>query len=163
MQNLFTLRFESSFFEPLWNRTQIDHIQITLSEDIGIGNRAQFWEETGSLKDVFQNHLMQILAIIAMEPPTADTIHAEKIKVLNAIRPFPAHEIDDYVLRGQYGPGWVNGMNVPGYKQENGVAWNRWQKHSLQQNSSLTMSVGAAFLSISEQGSAFPSRPLKLP
>ncbi len=127
VQNLFTLRFENPLFEPLWNNQYIDNVQITLSEDIGIGSRAHFWEETGSLRDVFQNHLMQLLAIVTMEPPsqlTATHIHQEKIKVLNAIRPFPLAEIDNYVIRGQYGPGEIKGSAVPGYKQEPGVSDN---------------------------------------
>lgn len=121
VQNLFTLRFESALFEPLWNSEHIDNVQITLSEEIGIGTRASFWEETGSLRDVFQNHLMQLLAIVAMEPPSSlspHDIHTEKIKVLNAVRSFPT------VIRGQYGPGEIRGVNVPGYKQEKGVAEN---------------------------------------
>lgn len=124
VQNLLTLRFENALFEPLWNNKHIDNIQITLSEDIGIGSRARFWEETGSLRDVVQNHLMQLLAIIAMEPPVslnASHIHEEKIKVLNAIRPFPLNEMNNYVVCGQYGPGEVNGVSIPGYKQEKGV------------------------------------------
>lgn len=127
VQNLFTLRFESALFEPLWNSEYIDNVQITLSEDIGIGSRARFWEETGSLRDIFQNHLMQLLAIIAMEPPSSlhsSNIHKEKINVLNAIRPFPEREIGNHVIRGQYGRGRTHGINVPGYKQEKGVSEN---------------------------------------
>lgn len=127
VQNLLTLRFENAFLEPIWNNKYIDHVQITMSEDMGIGSRAAFWEETGSLRDVFQNHLMQLLAIIAMEPPkslNASDIRDEKIKALNAIRPFPKNEIDSYVIRGQYGPGEIKGSSVPGYKQENGVLEN---------------------------------------
>jgi glucose-6-phosphate 1-dehydrogenase len=127
VQNLFTLRFESAFFEPLWNGEHIDNVQITLSEDIGIGTRASFWEETGSLRDVFQNHLMQLLAIVAMEPPSSlnpPDIHTEKIKVLNAIRSFPAKEMGECVIRGQYGPGEIRGISVPGYKQEQSVSTN---------------------------------------
>jgi glucose-6-phosphate 1-dehydrogenase len=124
VQNLCSLRFENVLLGPLWNRTFVDHVQITLSEDIGIAERARFWEETGTLRDIFQNHLMQLLAIIAMEPPDqldAQHIHQEKIKVLNAIRPLLPEEIECSVIRGQYGPGTVKGMAVPGYKQENGV------------------------------------------
>lgn len=124
VQNLFTLRFENAFFEPLWNNKYIDNIQITLAEEIGIGTRASFWEETGSLRDVFQNHLMQLLTIIAMESPAsldASHIHEEKIKVLNAIRPFPLNKMENHVIRAQYGPGEIKGIKVPGYKQENGV------------------------------------------
>ena len=125
VQNLLTLRFENTVFEPLWNNQCIDNIQITLSEEIGIGSRAHFWEETGSLRDVLQNHVMQLLALIAMEPPTslkASHIHTEKIKVLNAIRPFSLKEIDHQMIRAQYGSGVINGISVPGYKQEKGVS-----------------------------------------
>lgn len=124
VQNLLTLRFENTFFEPLWNNKYIDNIQITLAEEIGIGTRANFWEKTGSLRDVFQNHLMQLLAIIAMESPTslkAIDIHEEKIKVLKAIRPFPLNKMESHVIRGQYAPGKIKGVNVLGYKQEKGV------------------------------------------
>jgi glucose-6-phosphate 1-dehydrogenase len=125
VQYLLNLRFENASFEPFWNNKFIDNIQITLSEDIGIGTRSQLWEETGSLRDIFQNHLIQLLAIIAMEPPASlekAPIYEEKIKVLNAIRPFPLDQIDSYVIRGQYGPGEINGISVPGYKQEKGVS-----------------------------------------
>ncbi|WP_079989579.1 glucose-6-phosphate dehydrogenase [Candidatus Protochlamydia phocaeensis] len=125
VQNLFTLRFESGLLEPMWNAEYIDHVQITLSEEIGIGSRAHFWEETGALRDIFQNHLMQLIAIVAMEPPRflcSDHIHAEKIKLLNAIRPFTLEEMEHSVIRGQYGPGIIRGENVPGYKQEADVS-----------------------------------------
>lgn len=124
VQNLLALRFECGLFEPLWNNEFIESVQITLSEDMGIGTRARFWEETGLLRDVFQNHMMQLLAIVAMEPPSGlDASYGplEKIKVLNAIRPFPLDEMDQYVIRGQYGKGEIQGMSVPGYKQEEGV------------------------------------------
>lgn len=127
VKNLFSLRFENSLFEPLWNNKHIDHVQITLSENIGIGSRAQFCDETGTLRDIFQNHLMQLLALIAMElPQSLDSydIHREKIKVLNAICPFPLDEIDNYVIRGQYDAGHINGVHVPAYKQENGIPEN---------------------------------------
>jgi glucose-6-phosphate 1-dehydrogenase len=125
VQNLFSLRFESAFFESLWNREHIDNVQITLGEELGIGTRALFWEETGYLRDIFQNHLMQLLAIVAMEPPSpldVANIQEEKIRVLNSIRPFPLNEINTDLIRGQYGPGLINGVAVPGYKQENGVS-----------------------------------------
>lgn len=124
VQNLFTLRFENALLEPIWNNEYIDNIQITLSEEIGIGTRASFWEETGALRDIFQNHLMQLLAIVAMEPPTtlnSQNIHTEKMKVLNAIRSFPLAELDNHVIRGQYGSGTIQGSPVVGYFQENGV------------------------------------------
>ncbi len=121
VQNLFPLRFKNAVFEPLWNKQYIDHVQITISEEIGIGSRAHFWEETGLLRDIFQNHMMQLLSIVAMEPPSAlraEEIHAEKIKLLKSVRPFSKND----VVRGQYGPGEVKGERVPGYRQEKGVA-----------------------------------------
>lgn len=127
VQNLFTLRFESGLFEPLWNSEHIDNVQITLAEELGIGTRAQFWEETGSLRDVLQNHLLQLLAIVAMEPPfslNASDVHKEKIKVLNAIRPFSSTEMDQSIIRAQYGPGIIRGIEVLGYKQEKDVSEN---------------------------------------
>lgn len=125
VQNLLKLRFESAFFEPLWSRHHIDHVQITLAEDIGIGTRARLWEETGALRDLLQNHLMQLLAITAMEPPATlcpESIHEEKIRLLESIRPFPYWAIDDFVVRGQYGSGIVKGTKVLGYREEKGVS-----------------------------------------
>ncbi len=125
VQNLIALRFQNALFEPLWNHQFIDHVQITLGEEIGIGSRANFWEETGALRDVFQNHLMQLLALVAMEPPQDfhfASMQEERIKVLNAIRAFPLAEIDNHVIRGQYGQGVVQSVVVPGYKQEKGVS-----------------------------------------
>lgn len=122
--NLFTLRFESGFFEPMWNNQYIDNVQITMSEDIGIGSRARLWEEVGALRDFFQNHLMQLLAVIAMDAPAKlepDLIHHEKIKVLNQIRPFPMEHLEDFIVAGQYVKGNVNGQKVLGYLEENGV------------------------------------------
>lgn len=121
LQNILTLRFENAIFEPIWNHQYIDHVQITLAEEIGIGSRGRFWEETGSLRDIFQNHLMQLLTVVTMEPPanlSAKHIHEEKLKVLNAIRPLPLSNI----VRGQYGTGSIHGISVPGYKQENNVS-----------------------------------------
>lgn len=122
VQALLALRFKNGFFEPLWNHEYIDHVEITLGEEIGIGTRAQFWEETGLLRDVFQNHVLQLLALAAMEPPAvldAPHMHEEKIRVVKAIRPIadPGKE----VIRGQYGPGAIKGNKVEGYKQEKGV------------------------------------------
>lgn len=124
VQNLLTLRFENGLFEPLWNKEYIDNVQILLSEDIGIGTRANYWEETGCLRDLLQNHLLQILSIVAMEVPNEYTdqgLHEEKLKALEAIRPFALSEMDRSIIRGQYGLGIVNGMPVVGYQEENGV------------------------------------------
>ena len=124
VQNIFVLRFANGIFEPLWNHRYIDHVQISVAESVGVGHRAGFYEKAGVLRDMFQNHLMQLLTLTAMEPPAqyeADAIRAEKVKVLESIRPFPDREIDDWAVRGQYGPGVVNGKRVKGYREEEGV------------------------------------------
>ena len=124
VQNLLVLRFANSLFESLWNNRYIDHVQLTVAEDIGIGTRGAFWEEAGFLRDILQNHIMQILSLIAMEPPvslSASAIHDEKVKVIKAIRPFDISKLDESAVRGQYGPGYVNGENVIGYRQVKNV------------------------------------------
>ncbi|HEY3205283.1 MAG TPA: glucose-6-phosphate dehydrogenase [Thermoanaerobaculia bacterium] len=121
VQNIFVLRFANGIFEPLWNHRYIDHVQIAVAESVGVGHRAGFYENAGILRDMFQNHLMQLLTLTAMEPPAgyeADAIRAEKVKVLESIRPFTEGEIDDWAVRGQYGPGVVDGRKVPGYREE---------------------------------------------
>lgn len=125
VQNLLIFRFCNPIFESVWNNRYIDHIQITVGEDMGIGTRGHFWEEAGMLRDIVQNHMMQLLSLVAMEPPanlTASSIHDEKVKVVQSIRPLPAEAIDQHAVRGQYGPGFVNGIAVCGYRQENNVA-----------------------------------------
>lgn len=120
VQNLLVFRFANSIFEALWNNRYIDHLQITVAEDIGIGTRGKFFEEAGLLRDIVQNHMMQLLSLVAMEPPVsldADAIRDEKVKVLEAIRPLKETE----VVRGQYGPGMINGEPVVGYRQEKDV------------------------------------------
>ncbi len=120
VQNLYTLRFENVFFEPIWNNRYIDHVQITMSEQIGIGSRSKFWEETGLLRDIFQNHLLQLLSLLAMErPQSLQEIHKEKIKLLKAIRPFS--DLEHTVVRGQYGAGEIDNHAVPGYREEKGI------------------------------------------
>jgi glucose-6-phosphate 1-dehydrogenase len=121
VQNMLALRFANGIFEPIWNRQFIDHVQITVAESIGIENRAGYYESAGAIRDIFQNHLLQLVAITAMEPPfdfTADSVRNEKVKVLKAMHtPGPKH-----VIRGQYGPGFVEGEEVRGYREEAGVA-----------------------------------------
>jgi glucose-6-phosphate 1-dehydrogenase len=121
VQNMLALRFANGIFEPIWNRQFIDHVQITVAESIGIEGRAGFYEQAGAIRDIFQNHMLQLVALTAMEPPidfTADSVRDEKVKVLTAIHtPGPKH-----VVRGQYGPGFVEGKEVPGYRDEEGVA-----------------------------------------
>lgn len=124
VQNILTFRFSNLIFEAILNHKYVDHVQITVSEDIGIGTRGRFWEETGLLRDMIQSHLIQLLSLIAMEPPVntnADSIRNEKVKVLEAIRPIPKDKIDEFVVRGQYEKGFVKGEDVKGYKEEENV------------------------------------------
>jgi glucose-6-phosphate 1-dehydrogenase len=121
VQNLLALRFANGIFEPIWNRQFIDHVQVTVAESLGVENRAAFYEESGAVRDVFQNHLLQLVALTAMEPPidfTAEAVRNEKLKVLKAL----ATPDPQAVVRGQYGPGFIEGEPVPGYRQEHGVA-----------------------------------------
>ena len=121
VQNMLALRFANGIFEPIWNRQFIDHVQITVAESIGIEGRAGYYEQAGAIRDIFQNHLLQLVALTAMEPPidfTADSVRNEKVKVLKAMHtPGPKH-----LVRGQYGPGFVEGEEVRGYREEDGVA-----------------------------------------
>jgi glucose-6-phosphate 1-dehydrogenase len=125
VQNLLAMRFANALFEPVWNRNYIDSVQITASEDIGIGTRAGYYERSGALRDLVQNHMLQLLALLAMEPPTAftaDRVRDEKLKVLEAIVPPSVAGVPDMTVRAQYTAGVVGGVGVPGYKEEDGVA-----------------------------------------
>ena len=124
VQNLLVFRFANSIFEPLWNRQYIDHIQITNAETIGVEGRGAYYEKAGALRDMIQNHVFQVTSLIAMEPPaslSANGVRDEKIKAMQSVRPFPADRIDEFAVRGQYGPGTVLGDTVPGYREEPGV------------------------------------------
>lgn len=124
VQNLMVFRFANSLFESLWNNRYIDHVQLTVAEDIGIGTRGAFFEEAGSLRDILQNHMMQLLSLVAMEPPVsldADAIRDEKVKVLRAIRPLSPQEMERSVVRGQYGKGLIGGKEVIAYREEKNV------------------------------------------
>jgi glucose-6-phosphate 1-dehydrogenase len=120
VQNMLALRFANGIFEPIWNRQLVDHVQITVAESMGIEGRAGFYEGAGAIRDIFQNHLLQLVALTAMEPPidfTADAVRNEKVKVLRSMHtPGPKS-----VVRGQYGRGWVEGAEVPSYREEEGV------------------------------------------
>lgn len=126
VQNILMFRFANAVFEPIWNRHYIDHIQITIAEAIGVEHRGRYYDEAGALRDMVQNHLLQMLALVAMEPPAtfeADSIRDERAKVLRAIRPFPLDRLDTVLVRGQYGPGRLPGEPGPvvGYLEEPGV------------------------------------------
>lgn len=124
VQNLMVFRFANSLFESLWNSRYIDHVQITVAEDIGIGRRGAYWEEAGWLRDMIQNHMTQLLTLITMEPPVhldANSIRDEKVKVLRAIRPFSEEDLKTEAVRGQYSAGFINGENAIGYRQEENV------------------------------------------
>jgi glucose-6-phosphate 1-dehydrogenase len=121
VRNLLVFRFANGIFEPIWNRRHIDHVQITVAESIGVENRGSFYEETGASRDFLQNHLLQLMSLVAMEPPAtfeADPLRDEKVKVLRAIAERSRREIEHDVVRGQYGPGWVAAKQVQGYREE---------------------------------------------
>jgi glucose-6-phosphate 1-dehydrogenase len=124
VQNILAMRFGNAIFEPLWNQKYIDHVQITVSEDEGVGTRGGYYEEAGALRDMVQNHILQLLCLTATEPPwslSADVVRDHKLEVLKCLRPIRAAELDEHVVRAQYAVGSNRGVDVPGYRQEEGV------------------------------------------
>jgi glucose-6-phosphate 1-dehydrogenase len=124
VQNIMMFRFGNAMFEPVWNRNYIDYVEITAGEMLGVESRGAFYEETGALRDMVANHMLQLLMLTAMEPPVAfdaDTVRTQKVQVLRAIQPMTVEQVAKQTVRGQYGPGTIDGKQVPGYRQEANV------------------------------------------
>jgi len=124
VQNILAFRFANGIFEPIWNRRYIDHVQISVSETVGVERRGSYYDTAGALRDMVPNHIMQLISLTAMEPPVsfqADAVRDEQAKILHAIQPLSSEEVLSRTVRGQYGPGGEGGQHVPGYREEEGV------------------------------------------
>ncbi|MGD0060110.1 MAG: glucose-6-phosphate dehydrogenase [Verrucomicrobiia bacterium] len=125
VQNILALRFANEIFEPIWNQKYVDHVQITVAESLGVEGRGGYYDQSGALRDMVQNHMMQLLSLVAMEPPIAleaEVIRDEKVKILRAIRPIKPDQVQEFTIRGQYASGSMAGKPVPGYQEEKNVA-----------------------------------------
>ena len=124
VQNLMVFRFGNGLFEPIWNRNYIDHVQITVAEELGVEARGAYYDTAGAMRDMVPNHIAQLISLVGMEPPisfSADAVRDEQVKLLKSIEPLTPEEVLQEAVRGQYGPGELEGKKVPGYRQEKGV------------------------------------------
>ena len=147
VQNLAVFRFGNGLFEPIWNRRYIDSVQITVAETVGLEGRGEFYDETGALRDIVQNHVLQLLAVFAMEPPVEfapNDLRDEKLKVLRAVRPMSPEDVAHNTVRGQYITGWVAGEKVPAYRDEPEVAPIPTPKPTSRSSSASTRGDGPA-------------------
>jgi glucose-6-phosphate 1-dehydrogenase len=125
VQNILVFRFANGIFEPIWNRNYVDHVQITVSESIGVEQRGGYYDKSGALRDMVQNHMLQLVSLVGMEPPVAfdaTAVRDQKVNLLRSIRPLAPEEVGQYVVRAQYSPGDINGERLPAYRDEEGVA-----------------------------------------
>ena len=167
VQNILVMRFANSFFEPLLDTRFIDHVQITVAEAEGVGTRAGYYEQAGALRDMVQNHLLQLLAVVALEPPRSldpDVVRDEKLEVIQSLRPLTSQSVERFVVRGQYGAGSVEGkagQRLSGGRR--GQAGVQARKPSWRSRRSSTTGGGSGCRSSSALASGYPNVPAKSP